>query len=96
METRKSCLDCCLKHLGQAIVLLMESKKGYPAHKYIALGHLAEAEDESIDSFEELANEIRDTRVSIQDGNEPNKSIEELIGLAIETKSEKGSGCSSC
>lgn len=62
---RPSCLKCVRKHISQAIVLLSESKKGYPEHFWIAMGHLGEAEDESIKAYPELANQIRDARESL-------------------------------
>ena len=93
---RKSCLDCVLKHLGQAVVLLGEAEKGYPSHKYIALGHLGEAEDESINKYPDLAADIRSTRLDIEKDNDPEDSIEDLIERAMEVKEENGSGCETC
>lgn len=69
---RPSCLLCVRKHISQAIVLLSESKKGYPEHRWIAMGHLAEAEDESMKEHAELANQIRDARLDIQNGKNVN------------------------
>jgi len=43
---RKPCANCARKHLGQAIVLLQESLQGYPSHRWLAVGHIAEAEAE--------------------------------------------------
>jgi len=65
-EMRKSCLGCVKKHLAQAIVLLCESKKGYPMHKWLALGHIAEAEDEASRDHLELANRLRDVRIKFE------------------------------
>jgi len=63
--SRKSCIYCVLKHIAQASVLLDESKLGYPFHKWYAVGHLAEAESESIAYWPELAQKIRDFRLEI-------------------------------
>lgn len=69
---RPSCLMCVRKHIGQAIALLEEVYKGYPDHKWLALGHLAEAEDESLREYPELATKIREARLNIQDGGDVN------------------------
>lgn len=64
---RESCLDCARKHIAQAIILLTESKLGHPEHKWLAVGHLAEAEAESVQKFPEFANKIRNFRLAIID-----------------------------
>jgi hypothetical protein len=69
---RPSCLKCVRKHISQAIVLLSEKKKGYPEHFWIAMGHLGEAEDESIKAYPELANQIRDARETLIAGGDAN------------------------
>lgn len=56
---RQSCLDCVRKHISQSIVLLNEASLGYPNHRWLAIGHLAEAESESIKDYPELAKTIR-------------------------------------
>ena len=61
---REPCIYCVRKHLAQAVVLLCESRKGYPENLLFAIGHMAEAEDEA--PTEELANEIRDARIDIE------------------------------
>lgn len=60
---RKACVNCCRKHLGQACVLAMEARKGYPVHAWYAIGHLAEAEDEILELDEAIAARIREHRV---------------------------------
>jgi hypothetical protein len=64
---RPTCLDCCRKHIAQAIVLLNESKMGYPNHRWLAVGHLAEASEESIGEYEDLAQLLRGERLSLMD-----------------------------
>ncbi len=64
-EMRESCLDCARKHIAQALILLTESKLGHPEHKWLAVGHLAEAEAESVLMFPEFANKIRRFRLTI-------------------------------
>jgi len=84
---RDCCLSCCKKHIGQAIVLLCESVKGYPLHKWLALGHLAEAEDETSRKYPAFAGRIRQARIKIEndeyDGNLLDL-IEEAILLGLE------------
>jgi hypothetical protein len=64
---RDTCLQCVAKHLGQANVLLKETCKGYPEHYFIAIGHLAEAEDECVMKYPGLAAFLRDLRLQIED-----------------------------
>jgi len=64
---RKSCLNCVGKHLAQACILISESELGYPHHKYYAIGHLAEASDEAIQLWPDLAREIRAARKLYED-----------------------------
>jgi hypothetical protein len=63
--SREDCFFCVRKHLSQAQILLDESQLGYPTHKWLAIGHMAEAESESIRYSPELATMIRATRVCI-------------------------------
>lgn len=65
---RPSCLMCVRKHIAKAQILLTEAELGYPAHFWIALGNLSEAEDESIKDYPELSKKIREARLIIQDG----------------------------
>ena len=74
---RDPCVLCCLKHLSQAYVLLKETHKGYPHHQWIAMGHMAEAEDEVLNAYSEVSTQIRLARLRYQnEGIEPN-----LLGL---------------
>ncbi len=59
---RPSCLECCMKHLGTAIVLLEEAGNGYPAHRWLAAGELNEAANEVMRDFPDVAQEIREYR----------------------------------
>jgi hypothetical protein len=64
---RQTCLDCVRKHLGQAHVLLDESRLGYPEHFWLAIGHLAEAESESLKENPDIAYAIREARTALID-----------------------------
>lgn len=61
---RDSCINCVKKHLGQSEVLMGEALRGYPEHQWLAVGHLAEAEEEILGISLEIANEIREHRLS--------------------------------
>ena len=56
---RDACILCALKHIAQARVLALETKKGYVEHYWYAMGHLGEAEDELIKEFPDLVELIR-------------------------------------
>jgi len=62
---RKYCLDCVIKHLGQALVTQIESNMGYPEHILLTIGHLAEAAEECFGASKELAEEIRQNRLEV-------------------------------
>ena len=59
---REPCRECCQKHLGQALVLGCEMRKGYPSHFYLVIGHMAEAEDEICMVRPDIADKIRQER----------------------------------
>ena len=61
---RPSCLDCCRKHLAQAEILMLEARKGYVVHSWLAVGHLAEAEDETLEDYPDLSELIREERLN--------------------------------
>ncbi|GAF72617.1 unnamed protein product [marine sediment metagenome] len=84
---RESCLDCVRKHIAQALILLTESKLGHPEHKWLAVGHLAEAEAESVADYEVLAKSIRNERLKIIDDKKFNLLI--LIEQATILSKEK-------
>ncbi len=62
---RETCLLCVSKHISQAIVLLVEARCGYYRHLWYAVGHLAEAEAESCHGYPDLAEGIRNARLSL-------------------------------
>lgn len=64
---RPTCLECAGKHLAQACELIKEMSTGYPAFKWYVIGHLAEAEEETVRDYPDLANEIREYRVEWSD-----------------------------
>ena len=74
---RPSCMDCVNKHIAQAIILLQESRLGYPKHRWLAVGHLAEASEEALGTNPILAAEIRSARLMVMAGGDP--PLEDLL-----------------
>lgn len=66
-SARPPCSDCTRKHIAQAIVLINEAHQGYPAHRWLAIGHLAEAADESIGKWPAVARVLREERLKLMD-----------------------------
>lgn len=64
---RHQCPRCTLKHLGQAWVLLIEASQDtrYAHHAVLAVGHLAEAEQECMIILPEVAHHIRRLRLRL-------------------------------
>ncbi len=83
---RESCLYCVSKHVSQAVVLLMEAPQGYPSHRWLAIGHLGEAADESILEYPEISKKIRDVRLRLMD-QEPGFKPTSLMDLMEEVTS---------
>jgi len=77
---RETCLFCALKHLSQALILIQESRQGYPLHRWLAVGHMAEAADELLEDYPEFANHIRKMRVSYIDDENFDPPIMDAIG----------------
>jgi hypothetical protein len=77
---RETCLDCCRKHLGAAMVLMDEARLGYPLHRWLAVGHMVEAESETLELYPVLAASIRQERTSYMAGEGVN--LMELINEA--------------
>lgn len=66
---RPGCILCVKKHLGQAAVLFQEALQGYPAHRWLAIGHLAEAEAESQELDAGFSTLLRDERKKAEVGD---------------------------
>ena len=62
---RETCLLCVSKHIAQATILTAEAALGYPIHLWYAVGHLAEAEHESLSEYPSIAKTIRSVRVKL-------------------------------
>jgi hypothetical protein len=82
---RETCLLCASKHISQAIVLVLEAGKGYPLHLWFAVGHLAEAEDESLFKFPVLANSIREVRIRLMGQTDKFNQLD-LVSLLVNVR----------
>ena len=85
---REACLDCGIKHLGQAAVLMHEVKKGYEYHFVYVVGHLAEMEDELIQKYPEWTKRIRAVRQAYMRGEDIDIDIlaEDYYKFVLEMK----------
>ena len=91
---RAYCLDCVIKHLGQAMVTQMESSMGYPEHILLTIGHLSEASEECVQISSDLAEEIRQYRLKLMEDNAfdiPYFSLYNKVKSLIEIN-----GCGNC
>lgn len=91
---RKYCLDCVIKHLGQAYVTQMESNMGYPSHILYTIGHLSEASEECMEVSGDLAEEIRQYRLMVMENSNyivPYLDLYEKVKVLIKEK-----GCGNC
>ena len=84
---RKSCVACALKHLAQAEILLTEAALGYPKHRLLAIGHLAEAESEILALSSSTAKDIRTSRMGIDSGVP--LPYEKLVDMLLELEDKK-------
>lgn len=67
---RESCAHCAMKHIAQALVLVQEERLGYPLHRWLAAGHMAEASDELILNHPELAMRVRAERLNYMEDSQ--------------------------
>ncbi len=84
---RTTCIDCAIKHLAQAEILLTEAAMGYPRHKWLAMGHLAEAEAELIAKQPALAHDIRQARILV--ATDQPLDYEYLLDILLEASGNK-------
>lgn len=89
---RKYCLDCVIKHLGQAFVLNLEMEAGYSEHELLLIGHLAEASEECYGISQEIANEIRQYRLALLEDSKFQIPYFEIYEKIQKIKDEKGCG----
>jgi len=91
MACRESCINCSQKHISQAIVLLDEAALGYPIHRLLAFGHMAEAESELIKAYLSVAELIREERVKATEDKNYQPTLMEVLELlsAIEEQNSK-------
>jgi len=77
---RPTCLDCARKHLGHAVVLLQESEyPEYANHFWLGLGHMGEAESETLSTYPAFAKQLRDVRLAMMADRDYLPNIMELF-----------------
>jgi len=81
---REPCLDCVIKHLGQAFVTNIEYSLGYPDHILLTIGHLAEASEECFAKSPEIADKIRQERLKLMENYDYNVPYFELYNIVDE------------
>jgi len=98
---RPFCLECTIKHPGQAYVNHhCEGHLGYPQHFLAVIGHLAEAAEECAGASKELADEIRAHRRRlhkdlidvVKNGRDVDIPYFELFYKVLALMEEKGCG----
>lgn len=89
---RPYCLNCVLKHLGQAFVLQGEIEAGYKEYSILVYGHLAEASEEVYGISQELASEIRQYRMSLMEDPKFEVPYFDLYAKVRKIIEEKGCG----
>lgn len=57
-----------MKHLSQALILDQEERQGYTDHAFLVIGHLAEASEECLSEYPDLALRIREHRIAYTEG----------------------------
>ena len=97
---RLPCMDCVEKHVAQAHILACESLMGYPEHRVLMCGHLAEAIDEAPKEFPELRQTLQTCMATTMKTGEAFLPIYSLLTLirfvreqlqasdAVETRTE--------
>ena len=76
---RDSCINCALKHLGQAVAIFKEVRKGYTEFPVYVRGHMAEAEDELALDHPHLVDPIRRERIKYESEPDYNPDFRSLI-----------------
>lgn len=88
---RPTCLDCVRKHLAQSIILLQEAENPeYKAQLWLGIGHLAEAESESMSSYPDLSNTIRDHRLAIMADHKYKPDLTAMFTVIDVTETKNG------
>lgn len=82
----EDCLFCASKHLSQAYITAVEALQGYTMHRWLAVGHLAEAERETINEFKSFSDKIRDLRARMMGQNDEGWTLQDITALLMEAR----------
>lgn len=76
---------------------MLEGPQGYPRHRWLAVGHLAEAGDELVVKYPEMAQRVRGIRLKIMGQTEgfesegfESKSLMDLLDRVRDLAEEEG------
>jgi len=89
MILRPGCYDCARKHLSQAYILYLEALQGYPEHRYLAIGHIAEAAEEILEYSLTMATEFRELRKRIESEEQADFPIIFILGQIEDLESKE-------
>jgi hypothetical protein len=67
---------------------MLEVCKGYPHHIWFAMGHLAEAEDETVQFHPDIAEQIRSHRIQLQSDNEYKIDFDGLVKMLVDYEAQ--------
>ena len=89
---RKSCLQCVMKHLGEAAMFEVEFRQGYPMFEVYVVGSISHASQEAFLYSERLAELLREHRLHWM--NDPmNYDVPyEALGVYVRTCIDAGEG----
>jgi len=82
----EDCLFYASKHLSQTLVLCIETIQGYTMHRWIAVGHLSEAERETINSFQDFSHKIRNLRARMMGQNNEGWVLQDITALLMKAR----------
>ena len=92
IKQRKPCAHCAKKHLSQAMVLLDETVNGYPEHRWMAVGHIAEAESEIAGLYSDIAEKLRESRKTMDENRDYFPDLLPVV-VEIDRRSGPSKGC---
>lgn len=85
---RNQCILCGIKHCAKAIALLTESRLGYPLHRYLAAGEIAEMESETM-QWPDLAIKAREERTKMMEDPQYEPDMMGLLEEAVKILNEE-------
>lgn len=78
---RPTCLDCCRKHIGKAVVQMGEKDLGYPNHFWLAMANLSEVEEEALAKYPDFSALVREMRLEMTDDRTYKPDLMQLFDM---------------